>query len=411
MLAGCGVIAALLVPAIGSAADSATSTGPATTTGGEAPNQPPRALLYAPNPAMVGQPVPFEAFASSDADGKVVRYEWDFDGDGTYETDGKDSAAAKHAYEKPGTYSVGLRVTDDKGATAEGTMSLEVQPAPEVTPPAQAPSENAGPADGEPDAGASPDSAGADARSDASSGDEGSLKAFPEVIGSHSASHESRSKSNRDSSSSRGDDPSSTPDDSAVAARESTTTATTTPAAGDGSLAARAAATTSVTISDFRFGPASITVNVGDTVRWTNDGPTGHSATSSSGGFDTGILAKGASGSATFDTAGTYSYICTPHPFMKGTVRVVAAGSGGSSGSSGASGSAASSGSSDSSGSASGSGSGSGATDTGTAATDSGGNLPNTGTNTLLVAAIGLALVGAGVAMRMVAGLVGRRAA
>ena len=97
MMAGCGVIAALLVPAIGSAADSATSTAPTTTS--EPPNQPPRALLYAPSPATVGQPVAFEAFASSDADGKVVRYEWDFDGDGSYETNGKDSAAVEHAYE------------------------------------------------------------------------------------------------------------------------------------------------------------------------------------------------------------------------------------------------------------------------------------------------------------------------
>ena len=312
-------------------------------------------------------------------------------------------------------------MTDDKGATGEGTMSLEVQPAPDVTPPAQEPD----PADGASDADADPGSADSDAPSsdapgsDAASGDGGSLQAFPEVIGSHSRGHKSRPKSDRASADSRdpsasgsdgdGVDPSSTTDASAVAARESTTTATTTPAAGDGSLVARAAATTSVTISDFRFGPASVTVNVGDTVRWTNDGPTGHSATSTSGGFDTGILAKGASSSATFDTAGTYSYICTPHPFMKGTVRVVAAGGGGSSGSGGASGSAASTDSSGSSGSAS--GSGSGATDTGATATDTGGDLPNTGTNTLLVAAIGLALVGAGVAMRMAAGLVGRRSA
>jgi LPXTG-motif cell wall-anchored protein len=90
-----------------------------------------------------------------------------------------------------------------------------------------------------------------------------------------------------------------------------------------------AAASGSVTIADFSFAPATITIDQGDTVTWTNDGPSKHSATSSSGEFDTGILDKGASGSHTFDQAGTYSYICTPHPFMHGTVVVRAAQAGG----------------------------------------------------------------------------------
>ena len=55
-----------------------------------------------------------------------------------------------------------------------------------------------------------------------------------------------------------------------------------------------------------------------------NNGPTPHSATSSSGAFDTGIFPKGQSRSHTFNEAGTFAYICTPHPFMKGTVVVQA---------------------------------------------------------------------------------------
>jgi LPXTG-motif cell wall-anchored protein len=89
-----------------------------------------------------------------------------------------------------------------------------------------------------------------------------------------------------------------------------------------------AAASTGVGISDFKFAPGTVTVNVGDTVTWSNSGPTGHSATATDGSFDTGILAKGSSGSHTFSQAGTFSYICTPHPFMKGTVVVQAAASG-----------------------------------------------------------------------------------
>ena len=94
-----------------------------------------------------------------------------------------------------------------------------------------------------------------------------------------------------------------------------------------------AAASTSVTISDFQFAPASVTVNVGDTVTWSNNGPTPHSATSSSGVWDTGIMDAGQSGSHTFTEAGTFAYICTPHPNMHGTIVVQAAAAGDDTGS------------------------------------------------------------------------------
>jgi plastocyanin len=98
-----------------------------------------------------------------------------------------------------------------------------------------------------------------------------------------------------------------------------------------------AAASGSVTIADFSFAPGTITIDQGDTVTWTNSGPSAHSATSTNGAFDTGILEDGGSGSHTFDQAGTYSYVCTPHPFMHGTVvvRAAQAGGGDSSGSAG----------------------------------------------------------------------------
>ena len=88
-----------------------------------------------------------------------------------------------------------------------------------------------------------------------------------------------------------------------------------------------AAASTTVTIKDFDFAPAAVTVNVGDTVTWTNAGPSPHSATANDGSFDTGVYGEGGSRSHTFDQAGTFSYICTPHPFMKGTVTVAGAAS------------------------------------------------------------------------------------
>jgi plastocyanin len=87
---------------------------------------------------------------------------------------------------------------------------------------------------------------------------------------------------------------------------------------------ARAASHT-ILISDFTFAPATLTVTVGDTVTWTNMDPVIHTATANSGAFDTGDLAQGESGSITFTEAGTFSYICTPHPSMTGTIVVQAA--------------------------------------------------------------------------------------
>jgi len=110
------------------------------------------------------------------------------------------------------------------------------------------------------------------------------------------------------------------------------TTATKAPASATGTPAATAATPSgtaqanSVTIADFAFTPPSITVKVGDTVTWTNNGPSTHTATADDGSFDSGNLAQGKTFSHTFQTAGTFSYHCTIHPFMKAEV-VVQAGS------------------------------------------------------------------------------------
>jgi plastocyanin len=80
--------------------------------------------------------------------------------------------------------------------------------------------------------------------------------------------------------------------------------------------------TASVTIKDFEFTPASITVAVGSTVTWTNDGPSTHTVTADDGSFDSKDLAKGGTFSQTFQTAGTFSYHCSIHPFMTAKVIV-----------------------------------------------------------------------------------------
>jgi plastocyanin len=140
-----------------------------------------------------------------------------------------------------------------------------------------------------------------------------------------------------------------------------------------------AAASTGVTIKDFKFGPASSSVNVGDTITWTNQDVAPHTATASDGSFDTGSLSKGKSGSHTFTKAGTFAYICSIHPSMKGTVTVAAA-SGGSGG-----------GGSDNTGSA--------ATPD-TSGTDTGGGLPQTGLNLLVVVLLAGLMSGLGTLIR-----------
>ena len=83
------------------------------------------------------------------------------------------------------------------------------------------------------------------------------------------------------------------------------------------------AATDSVTIKDYAFSPATITVKVGTKVTWTNQDAVGHTVTADSGtGPDSQLIDQGQSYSYTFDKAGTYTYHCAPHPYMKGTVVV-----------------------------------------------------------------------------------------
>jgi plastocyanin len=72
------------------------------------------------------------------------------------------------------------------------------------------------------------------------------------------------------------------------------------------------------------FQPATINVNVGDTVTWVNMGLNPHSATAPGGAFDTDVFDPGSARSVTFNTPGTFPYICKPHPWM--TAAIVVAG-------------------------------------------------------------------------------------
>jgi DNA-binding beta-propeller fold protein YncE len=77
------------------------------------PNQAPVAS-FAAAPGSAGSLTQFDASGAADPDGTIVRYDWDF-GDGTQLLDGGPSP--QHRYDRPGTYTVTLVVTDNEGAS------------------------------------------------------------------------------------------------------------------------------------------------------------------------------------------------------------------------------------------------------------------------------------------------------
>ena len=82
--------------------------------------------------------------------------------------------------------------------------------------------------------------------------------------------------------------------------------------------------TNTVSIKNFAFDPAVITVKVGTTVTWTNADQDPHTVTSDgkSGPLNSKPLNQGDTFQYTFTKAGTFSYLCTIHPFMTATVTV-----------------------------------------------------------------------------------------
>ena len=84
-----------------------------------------------------------------------------------------------------------------------------------------------------------------------------------------------------------------------------------------------AGANASVDIANFAFDPATVTINAGETVTWTNHDQAAHSAAFVNGGPKTPILTTGKSASLTFTVAGTFNYVCGIHgAAMMGTVIV-----------------------------------------------------------------------------------------
>ncbi len=90
----------------------------------------PVAVIRMPSDAYVGQRVTASASGSYDPDGRIVRYDWDLNGDGDF---GQDGPTHSFSYEQPGDYTATLKVTDDKGnsAIARAVIHVHDQPDPQ----------------------------------------------------------------------------------------------------------------------------------------------------------------------------------------------------------------------------------------------------------------------------------------
>jgi len=92
-------------------------------------NSPPIAnFAFSPPEPMVGQRVTFAADGSSDPDGSIASFAWDFDGDGVFDIQGGPSSARTviHTFDRNGNYNVTLRVTDNEGKATNITRPVPV---------------------------------------------------------------------------------------------------------------------------------------------------------------------------------------------------------------------------------------------------------------------------------------------
>jgi plastocyanin len=290
-------------------------------------------LSVSPEPVVAGEPVALDASRSRDADGSVTSYAWDLDGDGSFERQSGSGGTLAHAFETAGQHSVGVRVVDDSGDSADARKTVAVAEPPAAEPAAEPESA----AEPEPAAGAEP-------------------AAAPEPEPAAKPAPASAPAKPRAASTGEQD-------------------------AEQPATRLQAAASQTVSIRDFSFAPKSVSVSVGDTVTWNNTGEEVHTATARDGSFDTGNIASGGSGSATFRKAGTFSYFCKPHAFMTATVTVTGSGSGGGADTQGATGT----------------GDDGAAGDGGAADGD---DLPSTGLSLAPFLLTGLAMIGSGVALR-----------
>ncbi|MEP6638971.1 MAG: plastocyanin/azurin family copper-binding protein [Chloroflexota bacterium] len=83
-----------------------------------------------------------------------------------------------------------------------------------------------------------------------------------------------------------------------------------------------APAGTSVTLAGSRFTPPTLSIKVGETVRWFNDDAVPHTVTASDRSWDSANFSPGGSFERPCDAVGTYAYVCLYHSWMTGSIVV-----------------------------------------------------------------------------------------
>ena len=78
----------------------------------------------------------------------------------------------------------------------------------------------------------------------------------------------------------------------------------------------------SVAIQNYAFNPSTLTIQKGANVTWTNYDSVQHHVVSDSSAFSSPLLNKGDTYTHQFNNTGSFSYICSIHPYMKGTIVV-----------------------------------------------------------------------------------------
>jgi plastocyanin len=78
-----------------------------------------------------------------------------------------------------------------------------------------------------------------------------------------------------------------------------------------------------VHISNFRFGPQTVTVAAGATITWINDDDEPHTVTASDRSYRSALLNPGGRYTRQYPTPGEYAYFCSLHPHMTGRIVVV----------------------------------------------------------------------------------------
>jgi plastocyanin len=295
------------------------------------PPAPPAAVLDGPStPVVAGKPVALDSSRSTPGSGAIVGHVWDLDGNGSFETDTGAQPTAKATPQSAGPLTVRVRVLDDHGQSADAKLDLAVTAPPEAQ-------------------GTSAAGPGIDLAAPATPP---ATSATVALVPPKTLRH-------------------------AAATKKHPAKAHTTPTVS-------AAASSGVTIKNFKFSPGSSSVHVGDTITWTNRDIAPHTATATDGSFNTGTINKDKSGSHTFTKAGTFPYICSIHPSMKGSVTVLASSSGSSGGTPSSS---TPSGSSNPSASS-------------TPSASSGSSLPHTGLDIAVIVLIALCMTGSGASLR-----------